>query len=159
MAVDMFLKLDGIDGESTDALHKDWIEVSSFSWGLSQVGVSSTGGGGGAGKVSFQDLHFEKLFDKSSALLAQKCATGAHIVSGTLSMRKAGGDNSGAKGDDFLKIKMTDVLISSYQTAGANGGDDRPADGASLNFLKIELQYQPPGFDLVDVILDVRQSP
>ena len=84
MAVDMFLKLDGIDGESTDAQHQDWIEVSSFSWGVSNSIAGSGTGGGGAGKASFQDLHFEQLFDKSSPQVALYCVTGKHIASATL---------------------------------------------------------------------------
>lgn len=160
MAVDMFLKLDGIDGESQDSVHSGWIEISSFSWGASNTSVSATGGGGGAGKVSFQDLHFEQLFDKSSAQLALYCAAGKHIPSAVLSVRKAGGstDASGkTSNDDFLKIKMLDVLVSSFQVAGANGEDDRPTEGASLNFIKIDFQYQPPAGDLVDVEIDLVQ--
>ena len=70
MASDYLLKVDGIKGESTDSKHKDEIEIESFSWGATQPGSFSTGGGGGAGKVSFQDIHFTQKYDKSSPVLA-----------------------------------------------------------------------------------------
>jgi len=160
MAVDMFLKLDGIDGESQDSTHKGWIEVDSFSWGVSNTSIGSATGGAGAGKASFQDLHFEQLFDKSSAQLALYCASGKHISSAILSVRKAGGstDAAGNASLEFLKIKMTDVLVSSFQVAGANGEDDRPTEGASLNFLKIEFDYVAPTGEETDIAIDLRQT-
>ena len=153
----MFLKLDGIDGESADSQHSGWIEVSSFSWGVSNSIAGSSTSGGGAGKASFQDLHFEQLFDKSSAQVALYCATGKHIANATLSVRKSGADPTGKQSIDFLKIDLVDVLVSSFEVAGAEGGDDRPTESVSLNFLKLEFQYQPPASDLEDVVIDVSQ--
>src|SRR5881227_2642940 len=89
-AVDMFLKIDEIPGESVDSIHKGEIEISSFSWGMSNSGAISSGGGGGAGKASFQDLHFESSVSKATPLLAKFCATGEHIKKATLTVRKAG---------------------------------------------------------------------
>ncbi len=159
MAVDMFLKLDGIDGESQDKTHTGWIEISSFSWGASNTTIGSATGGAGAGKASFQDLHFEQLFDKSSPQVALYCATGKHIATATLSVRKAGGstDAAGNSGSDFLKIKMTDVLVSSFQVAGADGEDDRPTEGASLNFIKIDFDYVAPTGEESDIAIDLTQ--
>jgi type VI secretion system secreted protein Hcp len=157
MAVDMFLKLDGIDGEATDDQHLGWIEVSSFSWGVSNSTAVSSTGGAGAGKASFQDLHFEQLFDKSSAQVALYCAAGKHIANATLSVRKSGADPTGKQGIDFLKVNLVDVLVSSFEVAAAEGGDDRPTESVSLNFVKIEFQYQPPSSNLIDVILDVAE--
>ena len=138
MAADMFLKLDGIDGESTDDSHVKWIEVESFSWGVTQSGTLAFGGGGGAGKAQFQDFHFVTNTSKASPLLFKSCATGEHIKEATLTVRKSGGDRP----QDYLHIKMNDVLISSYQTGGSQGGGT-PTDQASLNFAKIEFSYQP----------------
>lgn len=132
MAVDMFLKIDGIKGESTDTKHKDEIEIFSYSWGLTQSGGLASGGGGGAGKVQFQDFHFTKNVDKTSPSLFLKCATGTHIKEAMLSVRKAG---EGQK--DFLIIKLNDVLVSSYQSGGSSGGD-LPTDQVSINYAKIE---------------------
>jgi type VI secretion system secreted protein Hcp len=156
---DAFLKLDGIKGESADAKHKGEIDIQSFSWGLSQTGVSATGGGGGAGKVKVHDIEFTKNTDAASPLLMLNCANGAHIKEGTFVVRKAGGEQL-----EYLKIKLTDVLVSSYkphgsQTAGATTGttasvadkssDDSPvpSEHFTLNFSKVEYSYQPQGSD------------
>ncbi len=133
MAVDYFLKFDGVDGESQDAKHKGEIEVESFSWGLSQTGTLA--GGGGAGKVQFQDFHFNTSVSKASPKLMLACATGEHIKSATLTCRKAGGQQQ-----DFMHIKMSDVLISSYQSAGS-AGVVTPSDSVAINFAKIEFDY------------------
>jgi type VI secretion system secreted protein Hcp len=145
MAYDAFLKLDSLNGEVQDSQFEKWIEVDSFSWGVSNTGVSASGGGGGAGKVSFQDLHITKPTDKSSAQLFLKCASGQHFQKADLYVRKAGGDASGAQGGAvFLKIEMVDVLISSVQFEGANGGSDRPSEDVTLNFGKISYEYDAP---------------
>lgn len=135
MAYDAFLKLDGIKGESQDRNHPDEIEVFSFSWGVTQSGTSATGGGGGAGKASFQDLHFVSAVHKGSPSLMLSCATGQHIKSGLLTVRKAG-----SQAFDFLKIKLEDVLVSSYLPAAST--EDTPSEEVSLNFAKIEFDYQ-----------------
>ena len=49
MAIDMFMKVEGINGEAKDANHKDWTDIESFDWGAEQPGSMTTGGGGGAG--------------------------------------------------------------------------------------------------------------
>src|SRR5687768_6209635 len=93
MAVDMFLKLDGIKGESKDHKHAEEIHIESFSWGLSQTGAHSGGGGGGAGKVSVHDISVTKFVGKA-----------------------------GEKPLEYMKIKLVDILISGVQFAG-HGGD------------------------------------
>ncbi len=143
MAYDAFLKLDDVNGEVQDSQFANWIEVDSFSWGVSQTGTSASGGGGGAGKVSFQDLHITKQTDKSSAALFQKCATGQHFQKCQLYVRKAGGDASGAS-SVFLKIEMDDVLVSSVEFEGAAQGGDRPSEDVTLNFAKIYYEYDAP---------------
>src|SRR5256885_3506033 len=88
--VDVFLAIDGIPGESTDAKHPGTIEIESWSWGETQSSTLGSGGGGGAGKVSIQDIHFvTKKIDKSSAKLLLSTATGEHIKDATLFVRKA----------------------------------------------------------------------
>jgi type VI secretion system secreted protein Hcp len=139
--VDYFLKLDGIDGESTDRFHANQIEVLSFSWGESNASNVAHGGGGGAGRVSMQDFHFTMPINKASPKLMLACASGKHIPKATLTARKAGGDQQ----QDFLKYSLTDVLVSSYKTAG--DGSVVPTDEFTLNFLKIEFAYTPQRAD------------
>ncbi len=136
-AVDYFLKLEGVKGESHDSKHKDEIEVDSWSWGETQHGTQASGGGGGAGKVSMQDFHFVMRVNKSSPKLLLACATGEHIKSAALTCRKAGKEQQ-----EFLVIKFTDVLVSSFQTGGAGSADIVPTDQISLNYGKIEYEYK-----------------
>ena len=140
MAVDMFLKLDGIKGESKDAKHKDEIHIESFSWGMNQTGAHGTGGGGGAGKVSVHDISVTKNTDKSTAGLMLACANGKHIGSGLITVRKAGENPV-----EYLKIKLSDILITSCQTAGH--GSDLLTENITLNFAKFEVEYQVQGKD------------
>src|SRR6185312_15071735 len=140
--VDYFLKLDGIDGESLDHKHSKEIHVESWSWGEVQSGTSATGGGGGAGKVSMQDFHFVMKVNNASPKLMLACASGEHIKKAVLTCRKAGKDQQ-----EFLKITMSDLLVSSYQTGGSGHGDIVPTDQISLNFAKIEKEYKPQKTD------------
>src|SRR5262245_7006243 len=91
-AVDFFLKIEGIDGESTDDKHKGEIDIQSFSWGVTNTGSHGAGGGGGTGKSVFQDLHFTTHVNKSSPKLMLACATGEHLKKAVLTVRKAGKD-------------------------------------------------------------------
>jgi type VI secretion system secreted protein Hcp len=135
--VDYFLKVDGVDGESTDDKHKGEIELESWSVGAANAGSFSSGGGGGTGKVAMQDFHFVKKTDKASAKLFTSCATGEHIKTATLVCRKAGGDQQ-----EFLTVILSPVLVSSYQTGGSAGSDVIPMEQISLNFGKIEYKYK-----------------
>lgn len=137
MAVDMFLELEGIKGESQDKAHKGKIEIESFSWGATQTGTHSGGGGGGAGKVNMQDFHFVMKNNSASPHLFALCAKGDHIKKATLICRKAGG-----KQQEFLTVKFADLLVSSYQTGGSAHGGEVPMDQISLNFSKIEIDYK-----------------
>lgn len=140
-AVDYFLKIDGIPGESTDSKHKNEIDLESWSWGESNSGTHSAGGGGGAGKVSMQDYHFTMRVNKASPKLFLACASGQHIKEALLTCRKAGKQQQ-----EYLKIKFTDLLISSYQTGGSSG-DVVPVDQIAFNFSKIEFTYAPQKAD------------
>jgi|SRR5512146_544450 len=136
MASDYFLKIDGIDGESTDDKHKGEIEVLSYSWGESQTGTHGSGGGGGAGKVSMSDFSFMMQANKSSPKLMLACATGDHIKTAKLTLRKAGGEQQ-----EYMSITFSDVLVSSYNTGG--GGGEIPNESITLNFGKVEFEYKP----------------
>jgi type VI secretion system secreted protein Hcp len=137
-ASDFLLEIDGIKGESSDQKHKDTIDIESFSWGATNSGVRSSGGGGGAGKVSLQDFHFVKAIDKSSPLLFKRAVTGEHIKKAILFARKAG-----AQQQDYLKITLSDVVVSQYETKPLSGSPGVEVDSVSLNFAKIEYSYSP----------------
>lgn len=131
MAVDMFLKITGIDGESTSHKHKDEIDVFSWSWGVSQ----SIGSGGGAtGKATAGDFHVVKSVDSTSPVLMEYCCQGKHIPDVTLTLSQKGSQM------DFYKIKLSDVLISSYQTGGGSTGGAVPTDQISFNFTRMDIQ-------------------
>jgi type VI secretion system secreted protein Hcp len=135
MAVDVFLKLGDIKGESKDSKHPGEIDVLSWSWGISQSGTMAHGGGGGAGKASFADLSIMHNVDRSSAALMAACATGAHIKEGTLVARKAG------KGQqEYLIIKMNDILITSIQPSGSS---EHPVESVSMQCSKVDFEYKP----------------
>jgi type VI secretion system secreted protein Hcp len=148
MAFDAFLKIEDsqgnilIRGESTDKGHPDEIEIDSFSWGVTQTGTAGGGGsGGGAGRAVSQDFHFSAPLTKASPNLMLACATGRHFPAALLTCRKAGGTSQ----VEFLKIKLTDVLVSSYTVGGSPNGDAPvPEDQFSLNFVKIDFLYTQP---------------
>ena len=135
MAVDVFLKLGDIKGESKDSKHVGEIDVLSWSWGVSQTGSMSAGGGGGAGKANFSDLNIMHALDKASPVLMSKCATGEHIKEPTLVSRKAG------KGQqEYLIVKLNDILITSVQPSGSS---EHPMESVSMQFAKVDLEYKP----------------
>jgi len=136
MPVDIFLKIEGIKGESKDDQYKEQIEVQSYSFGLTQAGTFAFGGGGGAGKAQFQDISFAARVSKASPMLFLKCANGQHLPGATLSARKAG-----ERPLEFLQIKLNDVIITSYQNGGSSGSDSLPVDQFSINYAKIEFAY------------------
>jgi type VI secretion system secreted protein Hcp len=135
MAVDMFLKLDGIDGESLDKSHAKWIDIQSFSWGVSQTGGGHRGGGSGAGKVDVSDVTITKYVDKASATLFLDCCNGKHIAKGSLIVRKAGENPL-----EYLKYDFENILVSNVQASHASAGDI-PMEQVSLNFAKIKFEY------------------
>ena len=129
----MYIKFDGIPGESTDEKHKGEVEVVSWDWGLSN---SSPGGavGGGPGKAQFQDFRFVKSVDSTSPELFLRCASGRHIPKAVFYARKSG------EGFDYLKIAMEHVGLSSFSQAG---GGEVPMENLSFNFSKMDITHTP----------------
>ena len=140
-AVDYFLKIDGVEGESTDDKHKGEIDVLSWSWGVTQSGTMAHGGGGGEGKASFHDFNFTHNIDKASPVLMKSCASGEHIKDAVLTARK-----SGERQEEFLKVTFSDILVSSFLDSG---GQDGVNNRASLSYLKVtERVGQPITIDI-----------
>ncbi len=137
MAVDMFLKIEPLKGESQDDTHKEEIDILAWSWGMSQSGTTHMGGGSGAGKVNVQDISFTKYVDKSSTDMMKYCTNGDHIKEATLTVRKAGGEAL-----EYIILTMRDIIVSSVSTGGS-GGEDRLTENVSLNFGAYDIKYTP----------------
>jgi type VI secretion system secreted protein Hcp len=136
MASDIFAKIGDIKGESLDAKHKDEIEILSFSWGVTNSGSAAAGSGAGSGKATFQDLVVVHNIDKASPDLMRACATGTHLKEATITHRKAG------KGQqEFLVVKMNDVIITGVTHGNATG--QQSSETVSLAFAKVDLEYKP----------------
>ncbi|MBI4848470.1 MAG: type VI secretion system tube protein Hcp [Nitrospirae bacterium] len=139
MAFDAFLKIDGVPGESTDDKHKDWIEILSYSHGLSQPssGARSSGGAASAERCSHQDFSIVKTLDKASPKLFLNCCNGAHLKSATIELCRATGDKQ-----KYMEYKLSDVLVTSVRPGGsAQGGENLPLEEVSFNYGKIEWTY------------------
>ncbi|MFD1804239.1 Hcp family type VI secretion system effector [Mixta tenebrionis] len=118
MAIDMFMKVDGVNGESQDSNHKGWTDINSFSWGAAQPGNMAVGGGGGAGKVNFKDLQVTALIDKSTTAILRHCSSGKHLTKVEVSVCKAGGQQV-----EYARITLEDVLVTNIEYTGADNGD------------------------------------
>lgn len=135
-----FLTIDGIKGESTDSKLAGAIDIKSFSFGVTNSGSASVGGGLGSGKASFSSFKFNKLYDSSSPALFEGTATGEHFKAATFTFRRTGADQA-----QFLTIKLSDVLITGYQ----QGGTKEPPllESVSLDASKIAIEYRPQRAD------------
>jgi type VI secretion system secreted protein Hcp len=133
MAVDFFLKLDGIQGESADEKHKDQITLLSWSLGASQVTSVAGTGGSGAGKADLSDLSIMKFLDKASAPLFKALVSGTHIKTGVLEAVKAGGD-----GKPFLKLSFDELFVTSQQHSASS---EVPSESVSFSYNKIKVEY------------------
>jgi type VI secretion system secreted protein Hcp len=134
MSVDMFLKVEGATGESADANHKEWIDIASFSWGASQASKMETGGGGGAGKVSFNDLHIDANMDKATPAILKHCATGKHLGEVRVSICKAGGSQV-----EYSTIVLKEVIVTMVQFSGV--GNEQVRVSYSFQAAKVEQHY------------------
>ncbi|EHK67714.1 Hcp family type VI secretion system effector [Achromobacter arsenitoxydans] len=136
MAHDIFLKVDGIEGEAEDATHKNEIEVLNWSWGVSQQSNMHMGSGGGTGKATVDDLTFEHYIDRATPNLVQYCLLGKHIKQAQLVVRKSGGSPL-----EYLKLTMNDVLVTRVNPEGVGGDESRPRERVSLSFTSMKQEY------------------
>jgi type VI secretion system secreted protein Hcp len=141
MAMDMFIKIGTVKGESLDKTHVGDIDVLAWSWGASNSGNAHIGGGAGAGKVNVQDLSFTKYVDKSTPSLFAAVCDGSHFADATLVVRKAGKTPI-----EYITIKMTEVFVTSI-SAGGSGGEDKLTENVTLNFAKFNYSYKPQKAD------------
>jgi len=137
MAIDAFLKIEGVTGESVVKGMEGQIDVRSWKWGASQSGTMHTATGGGSGKADVQDLSFSHYVDKASPTLLQFCCSGKHFTKATLTLRKAGDTPL-----NYLVITLENVLISGVSMGGGQG-QERLSEDVKLNFSKFSYSYQP----------------
>lgn len=143
MALEAFLKIEGIPGESRKQGHADEIDILSFSFGASNPTTVGKGTGAGASQVSISSFNIMKSTDLSSAPLFLRCAKGEHIPTAIITLRKAGGTNP----LEYLQYKFTKVYVDSIQWSGSSGGDDTPTESLSLAFEKVEIAYSSQNDD------------
>jgi type VI secretion system secreted protein Hcp len=137
MAFDAFLKVEGCPGESTDDKHKEWIEIISFSTGVTQPKApTSTSGSMSAERANFNDFVVTKTLDKASPKLAEKCASGEHFKEVIVELCRAGGDKQ-----KYMEYKMTDCLVTSFRPGGHAGGENLPLEEVAFAYGKIEWKY------------------
>lgn len=133
MAVDYFLKIDGIEGESQDEKHKNEIQLMSWSWGASNVSSVSGTGGSGAGKADLSDFSCMVYFDKSTPKFFKSICKGTHIAKGTMSAVK-----SGADGKPYLKVDFTELFVTGLQMSASG---EVPTVSLSFTYNEIKMDY------------------
>ena len=136
MATDMYLKIDGVEGETQRDKHAGEVEVLSWSFGGSNSSSVGAGGGGGAGRASLQDISITKWVDASSPGLFQAMCSGQHYDKGTLSIYKAGGGEPLL----YMKLDFEEMFPSSISTGGS-GGEDRLTENITFAFGKVTQTY------------------
>ena len=137
MAFDAFVKIDGIDGESTDGKHQNWIEIISFNSGLTQStsSTASSSGGASAERANFQNFSFTKQLDIASPALAMACADGTHVSEIVVELCRAGTEKV-----KFMEYKLNNCMISGVTVQGAGSGD-LPTETVTVDFGKISWAY------------------
>ncbi len=137
-AIDAFLKLDGIAGESLNPTHKGEIDIRSWSWGMTQTSIAHTGTGVTTGKVDVSDLSLVKEVDRATPSLIRAACIGTHVKNGVLTARKAGTTPL-----DYLRITLTDVIVTLDHIAVAESGSGNPTEQVTLNFAAFKVEYTP----------------
>jgi len=138
-ALNAYLKLDGIEGESTDDKHKNEIVVDSWSFGVSNR--TSAGGAATSSRPCVSEISLVKLVDKASPVLFMHAVSGKHIATGIITVRKAG-----ERPVEYLTVTLTDVLVTSVNSTSTGEGDQL-AESLSLSFQTITISYTPQSSD------------
>ena len=149
--VSIFLRLDGIPGDATDARHADEIVVMAFSWGVSSAGGSpATGTGAATGKATFDGLTVVARSSRASPLLMQACAQGRRLKSGVLTLQRAG-----EKPVDMMVVRLSDVLVGAYSVSA--GGGEGADEEVTLTFGRIQYDVSD-GQQLTTASWDLRKG-
>src|ERR1700761_6921463 len=143
MAVEIFLKLDGIDGESEKSGAEKYIEIFSFSNGASNPSSVAFGGGSGAGKVDLSSISLQKQLDIASPYLFASCCSGTHAATGKMIVREATGATTT---EIYYEYDMTEVFVDSISWGGAAGGG-KPSESLSISAKSLQVTYTPQNSD------------
>ncbi|MCA9695746.1 MAG: type VI secretion system tube protein Hcp [Myxococcales bacterium] len=136
MAIDIFLKIDNVPGESNDSAHKDEIELASYCWGVNNPPSAQVPSA--TGRPSGAPLKFVKTVDKASPQLLKLCCLGAVIPTVVLSIRRAGANQT--PGFDFVKITLQGCVVAAIEQL-ANPGTDLPVEEVALAYQRIKIAY------------------
>lgn len=135
MSIDCHMKLAGVSGESTHKDHTGEIQLNAWNWSVAQP-ASGSGSGTGLGKGVPGAFTFTHAYDKASPVLAQKCASGKHFDDAVVTVRKAGDGQQ-----DFLKVTMKTVFITSVTPGASSGGE--VVESVRMDYDDIEFAYKP----------------
>jgi type VI secretion system secreted protein Hcp len=139
MAVDIFLDIPEIKGESQKQGYEGQIDIVSYSDGVvQQTSFAVLGQGGGSGRAEFQDIHLVKYVDKATANLWKACANHEHFGKATITFLKHGGDGTKI---EYLKVELKDIAVSGLQITGSASGD-MPMESVTLGFAKATKTYK-----------------
>jgi type VI secretion system secreted protein Hcp len=134
---EMFLKLDGIEGESLDFAHAGEIEIKNWEWHTTNNVKWDVNQGGQSTKVEVKDIDLKKICDKASVTLYQCCVTGKHIKNGKITCRKNDGDQK----VEYLIVTLTDIMVTKVDWIG-EGGSPSLDENVSLSFAQFQLDYK-----------------
>lgn len=137
MSTFAFIKIGDLKGESVDSQHADWIDVLSWSWGMSNAGSGHLGTGSGTGRGTVQDFHFTKTVDVSSTELARCLLIGKHFPKATFELCKSSGDKSLI----YFKVEFEQIFVTSLNFGGAGEGGSF-TESVSFNFRKYKATYK-----------------
>ena len=138
MAIDVYLQIDSIKGESSDSTHKDWIECKSLAWGVIQPksATASTGGGHTAERCEHEDIVLTKLVDLATPLLLQNCSSGKTFPKAKFEFFRANGNGDRIK---YFEIELQNVLISAVEPSISEG--DILSETVSLKYSQVKWKY------------------
>ncbi len=133
-----YLKIDGIQGESTVKGFENQIEILSFGHGISHPGAMSrsTAGGLSEGVATHADFSVVKQLDKASPLLAKHCSDGKHFKAVLVTLVRSGGDKM-----PFMEYKLSDAMITGYRPGGSSQSDGLPLEEVSIAYSRIDWTY------------------
>lgn len=138
MAIDVYLQIDGIKGESLDDRHKDWIECKSVGWSVAQPksASASTGGGHTAERCEHADIVIAKLADLSSPILLQTCSAGKTIPKAKFEFMRADGQGERVK---YFEIEIENVLVGAVTPSVREG--DILTEQIGFKFSRVKWKY------------------